>query len=164
MKKTTKLSLLASLAISLLLPALASADVMHRGKSGTLVCSANGSSNNYYYFTNHNTKRGLKIKSIQITDSSGKIIKRWTVDKKMPLGLPKDGVIPARGSLEVKASEIAKGITSTNSPFRSRITWKTTNNTVGTQPAIALVRNFYDGTGARVSQRASNCQAVRAGD
>jgi len=162
LKLTTKTVFGALLTAAIALPGIAAADVMHRAKSGAMVCPGNSSTNNYYYFTNNNLKKVIKITSIEISDAGGEVVKAWEPGS-MPKGLPNNGVLGKRKNYAVQASEMAKGITGGKSPFRARVEWRITNAKIGTKPSIALVRNFKDGS-VTVSQRASSCSSINPAD
>jgi len=164
-KVTTKTALAAMLAAALVIPASAFAEVTHRAKNGVMVCSGTENPNHAYYFSNNNTRvRGkLRITEIEITDNKGITEYIWSPGD-MPTGLPSNGILKPLFNKAVEASDMAENNMTTNYPMQVRVSWETTSGRVATQPSIALVRNFRDGSGNLLSQRASGCRPIFPND
>lgn len=161
---TTRTLATALLAAAVAIPSSAFADVMYRAKSGALVCPGNTSENNFYSFVNNNTKSVVRIRTIEVSDKNGKVVKTWTAGKKMPKGLPKSGVLKARNVRSVVASDLVKNINSKNKPSRVRITWQGPKKRTVTKPSVSLTRNFMFDSFTTVSQRTSNCSPINPKD
>ena len=160
---TTKTAFAAMLAVALVMPASAFADVTHRAKSGVMVCSGSGNSNNTYYISNNNTKKALKITKITITDRNGVVANTWTAGDSMPAGLPTTGNVKPLANMAVNASDMAAGNTSSDYPMQVQVRWRSRSGVIATQPSIALVRNFVVNSDT-VSQRASGCRPIHPND